>query len=87
MNDFVPSSPDPQTTALVAALIRHALTIAAGFGLAVGTYSDSTITMVAGALVGIGAIGWSLYQKYAAAKLDHLGSSRSAASGVAVQAQ
>lgn len=84
--DFEPSSPDPQTTVLVAALIRHVISFLSGLGLIHGVYSDSVIQTISGALVGIIMIGWSLWQKYQAARHDHEGSVKSAESGVPVRA-
>lgn len=69
-----PSSPDPDTVTLVCAVIRALLQLASGLGLAVGTYSDSTVTLIASAIVAIGTVAWSLYQKIRAKQKDHLGS-------------
>lgn len=80
-----PSTPDPATVALVAALLRHLLTIAAGLGIGVGTYSDSTLTVIAGALCGVAGIVWSFYQKYSAARAAHRRAVMSAKAGAAVQ--
>jgi hypothetical protein len=84
-DDVVPSTPDPAVETLVAALIRHILTILATLGVVHGTISDSTISIIAGAVVGIGMVVWSLYQKFAAKRADHTGSVISARAGVAVQ--
>jgi hypothetical protein len=74
-----PSSPDPATVTLVAALLRHLLTLLSGAGFLAGvTVSDSMLLTFASAGVGIGTILWSLGQKYRAAKADHLGSVMSA---------
>jgi hypothetical protein len=72
------STPDPAMVTLVAALIRHLLTIASGAGFAVGVHSDSTIAMAASGIVGAAAVGWSIVQKIRAARADHAGSVRSA---------
>jgi hypothetical protein len=85
MTNFEPSAPNPEITTLVAALVRHLLTIGATLGVVHGVYSDSTVSIIAGALVGIGMVGWSLYQKVAAKRADHAGSVASAMRGVAVQ--
>lgn len=82
----VPSTPDPEIVTLVAALIRDVLTIGATLGVVHGVYSDSVISIIAGAIVGVGSIVWSLYQKYSAKRRDHEGSVLSAARGVALQA-
>lgn len=82
---LVPSTPNPQTTALVAALLRHILTILSGFGLTVGVYNDSTLTVIAGALVSVATISWSIYQKVQAARKDNAGSVRSAELGKPVK--
>ena len=83
---YAPSTPDPETTTLVYALLRHVLTILATVGVLHGTYSDSTVQIVAGAMAGIGAIFWSIYQKWQAARLDHEGSVRSVAINAPVRA-
>lgn len=83
---FIPSTPDPDLTTLIASLLRHVLTILGTIGAVHGTYSDSTIQIVAGALAAIVALLWSYYQKRQAAKLDHDGSVRSAQTGAAVKA-
>jgi hypothetical protein len=74
-----PSSPDPATVTIVAALLRHVLTMISGAGFLAGvTVSDNTILSIASLFVGIGTIAWSFVQKYQAAKADHLGSVMSA---------
>lgn len=83
---YTPSVPDPQTTALVAAVIRHVLTLVAGLGFSVPIYSYSTILSVSAAIVGlisaIIALYLSIKDKYQAAKRDHEGSVASAESGI-----
>lgn len=46
--------------ALVAALVRHALTAAAGAGFIV---SDDLQAQIVSVVVGLGAVAWSFYQK------------------------
>ena len=86
MTDYVPSTPDPEVTVLAAALIRHVITFLSAIGLLHGVYSDSMIQILAGAVLGIAMTGWSLWQKYQAARKDHAGSARSATTGNAVRA-
>lgn len=81
MTDTVPSTPSPATVVLVASLIRDALKLAAGAGLAVGVYSDSTVTMVASALVGGASVAWALWQKFEAARAAHSAAVASAVAG------
>ena len=85
MSEFEPSVPTPDVTTLVAALVRHLLTIGATLGIVHGVYSDSAVTTVAGALVAIGMICWSLYQKVSAKRADNAGSVESAKRTIAVQ--
>jgi hypothetical protein len=74
-----PSSPDPATVTLVAALLRHFLTTLAGAGFLSGlVVTDSTLMTIASALIWTGTVMWSWGQKYRAAKADHLGSVMSA---------
>jgi hypothetical protein len=75
---YVPSTPDPQMVTLVAALIRHLLTIASGAGIAVGAYSDSSVAIAASGIVGAAAIGWSIIQKIRSARTEHASAVRSA---------
>jgi hypothetical protein len=81
----VPSTPAPEITALVAALIRHVMSFLSGVGVIDAVYSDSTITLLASALVGIAMAVWSLYQKIQAAKKDHVASVISAETGMPVK--
>ena len=85
MDGFKPSVSAPDITTLVGSLIRHLLTIGATLGVVHGTYSDSAVSIIAGALVGVGMICWALYQKIVAARADHAGSVASAQMGKAVQ--
>ena len=79
MPEYVPSTPDPEMTTIVASLVRYTLTILATFGWVHGAYSDSAVQVVAGALVSIGMVVWSQLEHRRQAKLDHDGSVRSAA--------
>lgn len=45
---------------LIGALVRHALTAAAGAGFIV---SDDLQAQIVSVLVGLATVGWSLYQK------------------------
>ena len=76
--NFEASTPDPQTVTLVMGVLRHLLTIAGAVGFYHGTVSDSILQIVAGSVVSIGMICWSIWQKYRAAQADHAGSVRSA---------
>lgn len=81
----MPSTPDPALVTLVAALIRHALTLLSGAGILGGlVINDGALLTIAGSLVGLATVGWSIYQKVAAKKADHLASLLSARTGVAV---
>jgi hypothetical protein len=81
----VPSTPSPEITALIATLIRHILTFLSGVGVIDGVYSDSTITLLASALIGVAMAGWALYQKVRAARKDHIASVISAETGTPVK--
>lgn len=78
---FIPSTPNPQTVTLVASVIRSALALLAGAGIVAGSATnipDGMITLYASCVVAFGTAGWSLYQKFRAAQLDHAGSVQSA---------
>lgn len=81
----VPSTPDPAIVTLVAALVRHLMTVLATLGVIQGVASDSSIMLVASALVGIAMAGWSIYQKIRAKEKDHEGNVLSAQAGKPVQ--
>jgi hypothetical protein len=75
----VPSSPDPATVTLVAALLRHILTLLSGAGFLGGlVINDGALLTIASSLVGFAMIAWSLYQKFQAKSKDHAGSVMSA---------
>jgi hypothetical protein len=80
-----PSTPSPEVTALVASLIRLILMVVSTLGFAGGVVSDSTITLLASALVGIATIVWALYQEFQRARKDHIGSVISAETGTPVR--
>ena len=65
------SSPDPDLTALVTALMRHGLTLAAGLGLYHGAATDSSLQIGASALVGLAGVIWSLANKFATYRHAH----------------
>jgi hypothetical protein len=71
-------TPDPIIVAAVAGILRHILTLLSGFGLAIGTYSDSTLMVIASAIVGIVVAGWSLWQKIQARRVSRESSIASA---------
>jgi hypothetical protein len=75
----VPSSPDPATVTLVAALLRHLLTLLSGVGFLGGlVINDGMLLTIASSLVGIATIAWSLFEKFQAKRKDHAGSVMSA---------
>jgi F0F1-type ATP synthase membrane subunit c/vacuolar-type H+-ATPase subunit K len=78
---FQESTPDAAMTAMLAGLLRHVLTLLAGLGIGVGSYSDSTLMIIAGALVGIATAVWSIYQKILAARAADAAAVRSADTG------
>jgi hypothetical protein len=86
MPEYVPSTPDPEMTTLVASLVRDALMILSTFGWVHGAFSDSAVQVVAGALVSICTVLWSQLEHRRLAKLDHDGSVRSAATQQPVKA-
>jgi hypothetical protein len=85
--DIVPSSPNPTSGVLIGTAIRAALMVAgpslAAHGVSV---DDATGQAVAGAVMTLGGIGWSFWQKYRQAKLDHEGSVASAEMRMPVKA-
>lgn len=48
---------------IIAALIRHGLTLGGGALLATSSIDDGTINTVAGAIVTLAGFGWSLLDK------------------------
>ena len=83
----IPSTPDPGYTQIVLGLVRGVLQILSGFGFTWAlTVSGSQQTMIATGLVMLGTLGWSAWQKIAAARKAHVGSVQSAAAGAPVQA-
>jgi len=48
----------------ILALIRHGLTVAGGALVTSGMSTESEITTVAGAVVGVIGFAWSLWRKY-----------------------
>jgi hypothetical protein len=81
----VPSTPSPEVTTLVASLIRLILMVLSTLGFAGGVVSDSTITLLASALVGIATFGWEIYQEIQAARKGHVASIISAETGTPVK--
>jgi hypothetical protein len=80
---FVPSTPNPQTVTLVASVIRSVLALLSGAGIVAGSATnipDSTLTLYASIVVGLGTAAWSLYQKFRAAQMAHAGSVQSSKS-------
>ena len=54
----------------LASLIRHFLTAAGGFLVAKGLASADQVAELAGAVVSIAGVGWSVYNNKKAAKID-----------------
>jgi glutamate dehydrogenase/leucine dehydrogenase len=54
----------------LASLIRHFLTAAGGFLVAKGLASADQVAELAGAVVSIAGVGWSVYNNKKAAKTD-----------------
>lgn len=80
---FVPSTPDPQTVTLVASVIRSVLALLSGAGIVASSATnipDSTLTLYASIVVGLGTAAWSLWQKFRAAQMAHAGSVQSSKS-------
>lgn len=50
-------------TATITAILRAIMQAAAGGLIANGTITDADLQTAAGALVGLGALAWSIYQK------------------------
>lgn len=72
-DNLVPSTPDPATVTLVMALIRSILQLLGGIGVGVGlVLSDAQLMLISGALVAAFTAGWSLYQKFAAARREDM---------------
>jgi hypothetical protein len=89
----IPSTPNPQLVTYTAAIIRSILQAIGGgmtlFGLTCSfcNPSEAAILGLAGPLVILGTVAWSIYQKIRAAQRDHAGNVASAkatlANGVA----
>lgn len=62
---------NPLIAQALAAVIRHALTIGSGILVAQGIWTQAQAeTMVAGAVVALIALGWSLWQKWTTTPKD-----------------
>lgn len=84
---MVPSTPDPEMQTLVLTAIRAVLTILGTFGITWGaSVSQAAWQIVAGAVVLLGGVAWSFWQKFHQARLDHLGSVQSAMAGTPLKA-
>ncbi len=98
--DVIRSTSSPETSTLWGGLIRTGLAIAGGGGLGAGlvpwvdTLSNVTPEQwsgfisagmpIAGLVASVGAGAWSRWQKYQAAKANHVNNIASAKAGVAV---
>ncbi len=84
-SESIRSTDSPTSSALGGAVARIGLLLLgpelARRGLAV---DSSTLEAMAGAAVTIGAAGWSIWQKYQAAKANHVNNVASAQAGVPV---
>lgn len=83
---MVESTPNPSYVALVTALVRAGLQIAAGAGFtwALAVNGDQ-VQMAVSALIGLGTVVWSEWQKVAAARREHQIAVASARGAKAVQ--
>jgi hypothetical protein len=82
--DPIPSNPNPATTALIYAVLRHVLTFLAAVGVTLGGFtsiSDSNLLIVAGAVAWFIGLGLSLAQKVEAARRAHKSAIASARTG------
>ena len=85
MAEYTPSTPDPSLRVLVETAVRSVLLLLGSIGLWHGAASDSLISLIAGAVIAVGSLVWSLVEKYQAAHRDHVGSVESARTGTAVR--
>jgi len=85
MADITPSTPDPAITSLVFTLIRTVLAFLSGLGVVVGSYSDSSLMIIAGAVVTAATAAWGLWDKIRAARANHRNSVASVIAGKPVE--
>ena len=83
-DNTIPSTPNPQITALVAAVLRAIVTILGSVGITIGV-TDSTIATVAGAIALVIGVAWTIYEQFRQAKLRHAAAVASARGAKAVQ--
>ena len=84
--DLLPSTPNPNYVAIVAAAVRGLIQFLSGLGFLGGVYSDSQITMAATAIVFVGTLIWSTWQKLQAEKKRHDAAVESACQSAAASA-
>lgn len=85
MLDTVPSTPDPAIATLLATLLRYLLTAASAAGIYHGAIGDSTLSIIAGALVGAGTAAWAIWERFRIAQHTHEVAKASAVAGIPVQ--
>lgn len=73
-----PAPDNGPIVAIVASTLRGCLQLASGLGIAIGSYSDSQLTVVASLLVGITMLVWSGWQKIQSARANRAASLMSA---------
>lgn len=81
----VASTPNPQITVLVMALLRALIIIAGAVGLTIGTYTDAQLAPLAGAISLIVGLSWTAYEQFRQARIRHATAVASARGGKAVQ--
>lgn len=67
----VPSTPDPQITALVLMLLRYVFAALSALGVYHGTVDGSTLSLLAGAVVGAGTVAWAIVERIRLARHAH----------------
>lgn len=82
ISDPQPSTPDVSTQTLIYTLLRALLNLLGAFGISFTALADANVLWaVAGAVSVIVSVGWSLWQKFQAARADHANSVASANAG------
>jgi VanZ family protein len=86
MGNTIVSTPNPEIQTLVYTVIRAVATILGTFGVTWGaTVSGEQWQMIAGAVAVLISVGMSVYQKFQAARADHVNSVASATVGAPVK--
>lgn len=81
----VPSTPDPQLTALVAMLLRYVFAGLSTLGLYHGATDGSMLSLLAGVLVGGATVIWAIVERIKTARKIHATAVASAAAKQPVQ--